>query len=250
MGIELKRLMENLESTLNYFASIPARGNIDYEEGYHAEVIDPDGKSRNLLDERESALQGCSEIVDFLRSSKPGKILDFGCGLGWVLSALDDSWDRHGLETSKFAAKHAETFGSIFQGDYRNYTESGFDYVVLNHVIEHLPDPVGCLRLIAEKLNLGGKLILGTPNFDSAAARRYGSGFRLLADPTHISLFSEDSIRRLVRDTGFRIDFVEYPFFNTPWFNEENMLLMMKPGDISPPFYGSVLTIFATKVAN
>jgi signal recognition particle subunit SEC65 len=88
---------------------------------------------------------------------------------------------------------------------------------------------------------------LGTPNFDSAAARRYGPRFRMLADPTHISLFSEDSIRRLVRDIGFKIENVEYPYFETPWFSKKELLRILDKDSISPPFYGSILTLFACK---
>jgi 2-polyprenyl-3-methyl-5-hydroxy-6-metoxy-1,4-benzoquinol methylase len=118
----------------------------------------------------------------------------------------------------------------------------------MNHVIEHLPVPELAIQKIHSMLSTGGKLILGTPNFDSGAARRYGSKFRLLADPTHISLFSEDSLRRFLRDNGFRIDFVEYPYFDTDWFNQDSLLNLLEKDIVSPPFYGSFITVFASKI--
>ena len=89
-----------------------------------------------------------------------------------------------------------------------------------------------------------GVFILGTPNFDSGAARRYGNKFRLLNDPTHISLFSSDSMHRCLRDLGFFIEKVEYPYFDTYWFTKENLLKLLNPNTISPPFYGSNMTFF------
>ena len=94
----------------------------------------------------------------------------------------------------------------------------------------------------------GGTLILETPDFDSAAARRFGNNFRLLKDKTHISLFSQDSLTRFIRDNKFKIFQINYPYFNTPFFNKKNLLRIFNKKKISPPFYGSVITIFCKKI--
>ena len=223
--INLKLLMSNLYKNGDYFAKIDAQST-DYEENYHMITIDPDGKERKLLDEREYSLSATKEISDFLLNIKPGKILDVGCGPGWILSSLNDNWEKHGVEISKFASNHASKFGNIFCGTLDDYEEKGFDVVIMNHVIEHIEDPISAIIKIHTLLKKGGKLILGTPDFDSGAARRYGSNFRLLHDPTHVSLFSSDSMHRFLRDFGFHIKSVEYPFFDTIWFNKEDMLKM------------------------
>ena len=245
--IELRSIMNSLYLNGGYFASIPPEGDSGFEEEYHEVTIDPDGVERNLLDERENHLEGIVEITSFLDQTKPGKLLDIGCGLGWLLSTLSDDWLKYGVEISKFASKHATKFGNIHNGTLDTYNETGFDVIVMNHVIEHLADPIATLLKIREILKVGGILIIATPDFDSAAARRYGSNFRLLHDPTHISLFSSDSMHRFLRDHGFRIPNVEYPFFETPWFTRKNLLKVLEPEGISPPFYGSVMTFFCKK---
>ena len=90
-------------------------------------------------------------------------------------------------------------------------------------------------------------MIIGTPDFDCGAARRYGNDFRLLHDKTHVSLFSNDSMHRFLRDMGFKVQKVEYPFFDTTFFNEVNLMRLLENKSISPPFYGSVMTFFAVK---
>jgi 2-polyprenyl-3-methyl-5-hydroxy-6-metoxy-1,4-benzoquinol methylase len=242
-------LVQKLATTLDYFVPYNRDQKFDYEESYHLQSIDPDGRVRNLLEEREISLSGCNEIVTYLAGKSPGKIFDFGCGPGWILSTLDRSqWEPHGLEISKFAAQHASQFGSIFCGDYLNYQERNFDYVVMNHVIEHLTNPLEAIDKVKDILKPGGIFILGTPDFDSAAARRFGSRFRMLHDKTHISLFSSDSMFRLLRDKGFQILEIQYPYFETKWFTKENLLKIIDQREVSPPFYGSFMTFFAQKV--
>jgi SAM-dependent methyltransferase len=246
-NIDLKALMESLYSSMDYYASIMPDGVINYEEDYHYSAIDPDGIKRDLRSERTQFLKGVDEIIQFLNKIKPGKFLDIGCGLGWILSYLNNSWDKHGIEISKVASIHASQFGKIHNGTLETFPDSDYDVIVMNHVIEHLQDPISAIKKIHSLLKAKGIFIIGTPDFDSAAARRYGKNFRLLHDPTHISLFSLDSMHRFLRDHGFKIDYVEYPYFNTPWFTENNLKKILNTEGISPPFYGSVMTFFCTK---
>lgn len=245
-NINLQDLMRSLYESKDYFIHIEPE-SIDYEEQYHLITTDPDGNIRNLLEEREHSLAATKEISGFLSELKPGKILDIGCGPGWILSSLGDEWDKHGLEISKFASKHAEQFAKIYNGELDGFKEVNFDVVIINHVIEHINDPVAAILKIHSLLKKEGVLILGTPDFDSGAARRYGSNFRLLHDPTHVSLFSSDSMHRFLRDFGFEIKYVEYPFFDTVWFNKDNLLKLLDEKVISPPFYGSAMTFLCKR---
>jgi SAM-dependent methyltransferase len=246
--IHIQSLMRELYSSLEYYASVEPEAGVGFEEEYHHVTRDPDGRERNLLSEREHSLASTREITDYLAGMAPGRILDVGCGLGWILSSLDVGWEKHGIEISKFASNHASQFGTIHTGTLEDFRGSSFDVVLMNHVIEHLPDPIGALDRVHGLLREGGVLILGTPDFDSGAARRYGERFRLLHDPTHISLFSCDSMHRCLRDRGFKIRQVEYPFFDTAWFSKENLLRMLEDATISPPFYGSAMTFFCERI--
>ena len=78
-----------------------------FEEGYWGTVTDPDGLTRDLLSERERRVEDVKEELAHIHSLPAGRILDVGCGLGYLLSAVDDSWEKHGVELSEFAAKHA-----------------------------------------------------------------------------------------------------------------------------------------------
>jgi SAM-dependent methyltransferase len=219
----------------------------EFEEGYWGVVKDPDGNVRDLSQEREKKLVDLEGELAFVNALPPGKILDVGCGLGHLLSGVDPRWERHGIEISGYAAEKAREHGKIFHGDLRSaaYPDRSFDVVTLYHVIEHMEDPERELREIKRVMKPGGFLVVGTPNFDSAAARRFGDKFRLLHDWTHISLFGAESLRRLLEDNGFDVEREEYPFFETRYFTKENLERLFDTSQMSPPFHGSIMTFYA-----
>ena len=219
----------------------------DYEENYHSTVKDPDGKFRDLKKERSYKLSQFKYILNFLKNESPGKILDIGCGHGWLLSSLNNKWKKYGIEISEYASKSSSKFGEIFIGDIKDYKKKKFDIITALHVIEHHPRPEEFIENIIKHLKKNGILILETPNFDSAAARRYGDNFRLLFDKTHISLFSEDSLIRFVRSYDLQLFDINYPYFETPFFTKKNLNKILNKKGVSPPFYGSVITLFLKK---
>ena len=165
-----------------YYTRREAPEGTGFEEGYWGVVKDPDGKVRDLAYERDKKVEDLACELAFVNKLPPGRLLDVGCGLGHLLSGVDPRWERHGIEISEYAAEKATAHGVIFHGDLEsaNYPDRFFDVVTLYHVIEHMEDPERELREIKRVLKPGGWFIVGTPNFDSACARRFGDKFHLL----------------------------------------------------------------------
>lgn len=244
-GFDLAAAMRGFYETGAYYVSIPP-GETSYEENYWGEIVDPDGKRRNRLEERERYLDDLGAEIAFIGALRPGRVLDVGCGLGWLLSTLGDEWQTFGIEVSAFATEYAREHGEVVTGELLDcpFTKDSFDLVVMHHVIEHMADPVANILKVRELLAPGGHLILGTPDFDSGCARRFGTNYRLLNDPTHISLFSNDSMHRFLRDHGFKIVGVDYPFFETRHFTPEILQRLFETDRVSPPFYGNFMTFY------
>lgn len=220
-----------------------------FEKEYWGIAVDPDGVTRDRVEEREQHITDCAQELEFVRAKPPGTILDVGCGLGFFLSAVADSWEKQGVEISSYAAEIAKAHSDVHIGPLESagYEDDYFDVVIMHHVIEHMTDPVANVSEVYRILKTGGSLIVGTPDFDSGCARRFGENFRLLHDPTHISLFTTESLRLMLTDLGFIIDRVEYPFFETRHFTKENLLRLFDTSQISPPFYGNVMTFYCHK---
>ncbi len=136
---------------------------------YYSEVY-PDlmqavGKVKEIYD--ESFFLDSSDSTQQMRA---GKFLDVGCAHGFrVKTAERLGWESHGVEISISFCDYAKnTLGlkNIFNGKLSEagYEISYFDYVVVWHVLEHVPDPMRMLKEIERIVRPGGKLLIGIPN--------------------------------------------------------------------------------------
>ncbi len=239
-----------LKSPGRYYKSIEDRvGKDNYDLRYWKKVVDPDGVLRDKTEEREKRIISCKEELDYINNLQPGKVLDVGCGLGFLLSGINDMWDKYGVEISEYGAHHAKQFGSVLCGVLRaaKYESNYFDVVLCYHVLEHMKNPIDELVEMKRILKPGGKLIIGTPDFECELAKRFGDNFRLLNDKTHISLFTVFGLFRLLGDLFFDVERVSFPFFNTEYFTKENLMRLFDVSKTSPPFCGNFVTIYAYK---
>lgn len=244
----LKNIRKNIDDLYineNYYLSIPS-GKFNNQEYWNIQE-DPDGKRRDRLTERSSFLEDIKYLTTYVNNLDSGRILDIGCGPGWFLSSLHNSWDKFGIEPVLEVTKFMDENINVVNDSIENSTfeENFFDLIIMHHSIEHISNPLKVLNECKKILKNGGLIIIGTPDFDSGMARRYNDKYRLLNDPTHVSLFTNESMHRFLRDNNFKIQKVEYPYFETKYFSKENINKLFTKDIISPPFYGSFMTFFA-----
>lgn len=218
----------------------------DYS-AYWGQKTDPDGhvRDRNTDEERERYLSDVSEEIAFVNSLTPVSVLDFGAGLGWMLSALDAP-HKTAVEIAPEALVSLRQAGADVYTDIEQVPSNSQDVVICHHVIEHLPDPIGALNQIHRVLHGRGWLVLSTPDFGSPCAVRFGRNYRLLHDPTHCSLFTLESLSRMLKDHGFTIHRIAYPFPER-YATAENFLRWNDTSKTSPPWPGNFISIFATR---
>ena len=94
-------------------------------------------------------------------------------------------------------------------------------------------------------------LIVGTPDFDCGCARRYGENFRLLHDNTHISRFSQMKVCiGCLQITDFQNSRERnLIILNSKYFTKENLLRLFDTEEVSPPFYGNIMTKYCEKLS-
>ena len=252
--IDINSKVQNLLSSKQYYYSLK---NKKIKKNYWTARKDPDGKLRDRIlnhnVERKKFILNNSSLIKNIKKLNFKSLCDLGCGSGYLLSAIKSKKNTlTGVDNDDIAIKMASKYGTILKRNLnsKNFLiKKKFDVIVTYHAIEHLKKPENLIKNIRKILKKNGILIIGTPDFDSAMARYYKNKFRLLHDPTHVSLFSTDSLLRFLRDQKFEILKVDYPYFETSYFNKKNILRLFSKKNYlySPPFYGSFVNIYCKK---
>jgi len=136
-----------------------------------------------------------------------GRILDIGCGRGLFLKVMrDDGWEVNGAEFSEEAASHISGI-PVVSGEPASwgFPEGAFDAITMHHVLEHLHQPRQMIHECGKLLKKGGLLMCAVPNFLSLQSS-VGKGVWFHLDvPYHIHHFSEEGLRSILTESGFRI---------------------------------------------
>ena len=138
-----------------------------------------------------------------------GKLLEVGSSFGFLLAEFKkDGWDVMGVEPYGAGCRFSdETHGiKVIHGilEEADIADETFDVVLLNHVIEHLDDPLATLREINRVLKMNGHFVVETPRYDTLMYKLLGRRERSLNCNGHIYFFTTDTLKKLYEAAGFR----------------------------------------------
>lgn len=172
--------------------------------------LPPGASVENLTrDVWESGHQKFAEqIMDVVESHwTSGRLLDVGSGFGHLLRlALGRGYDAIGIEASPEAARLSKAaFGADpivgFFPEHK-FDMCSFEVVVMNHVLEHMPDPESAVREAARILKPGGILVIMYPNFNSLMRWIKSAGWAGLQPSQHLWQLSTGTVRNLMDFAG------------------------------------------------
>lgn len=185
----------------------------DYaEKGTYHEELDPNWKYYPVYIEKKDY------IFKLLAPLKGKKILDMGCGEGVFVKELKkQGHDIQGLDfnyESELVKK-----GSILAAP---YNDKSFDIILCLDVIEHLnpADQPVAFKEIYRLLKDDGQFICSLPNFAHLASRFafffLGRPLRTATIDRHPGDRSYGEYKKVIQETGFKIDGVKSLFLTTP----------------------------------
>ncbi|WP_201313626.1 class I SAM-dependent methyltransferase [Dyella sp. EPa41] len=175
----------------------------------------------------------------------PLSILDYGAATGdFVRAGLDAGHDCIGIELSedaRAAAKQKNGVTLLSIDGVGGMVESQFDAIHMNHVLEHMPDPLAHARWCARILKPGGLFVLEVPQqFDNdldRLRRTLSIGGKLSRFDAyslhHTYFFTPSTAATLLAEAGFSV--LSLSTFNsnkTPFwpFSPKNYVLRLLLG--------------------
>lgn len=190
------------------------------------------GSMVNLTDGSEPAFRYYAQ-VDFEADNTLAKaarligsnkrVLELGCATGNLARALvGRGCTIVAVEIDERAAERAsESCERVIVGDIERIDfgqelgDDRFDVVVATDVLEHLRDPVACLRAVKPFLRPNGYVVASIPNVAHGSVRLALLGGRFqytetgLLDRSHLRFYTRQSIEELFEEAGFAIGHLE-----------------------------------------
>lgn len=177
---------------------------------------DPDwnlvDRNQQRFDKEQLQVKDYADTRAFLNKRYPnkGKIVEVGGGLGFLLSTFkNEGWDVLAVEPWLEACRYAEAeFGieaipSTLED--ASLPNDSADAVIMLHVIEHVPDPVGTLSEIHRILKPGGHAIIETPRYDTVWFKLLGRRERSVSCDGHIYFFTSQSLQQTAEKAGLEL---------------------------------------------
>ena len=177
-----------------------------------------------------------TERVDFVTASQwigadheSGDVLDIGCNDGVFLAGLSGEYSKYGIELNADSAKRAEKSGVNIIGkhfeDIMKQASRGFDVITAFDVIEHVADPLYFMKLIADKLNSGGEIIISTGNTASKTWTFMGSKYWYCHYPEHITFINPEWVNGAAYKLGLRV-------INMTFFSHQQASMLIKVSEV------------------
>lgn len=145
-------------------------------------------------------------------SDQPGRLLEMGCGLGHLLSLLQDDYQCTGIdlidysiEQSRLNAPKADIH-QMDVADISQFEAGSFSVIVALHLVEHLPDPEQTIREVNRLLKPGGLFFFATPHPEYSFRRFKDRDTDAIGkDKTHINCHVPAVWKQWCETNGFTV---------------------------------------------
>jgi SAM-dependent methyltransferase len=204
-----------------------------YPKTYHAYQK----PTQHLMFRLMNGVRWLTRANQYLRLiGKSGRILDVGCGDGEVLEELQKRglWELWGLDFNEGVIKTAKKKGlRVYAGTIESVRlpKDYFDLIIMNHLVEHLENPLGTMRRARELLRKGGFVVGQLPNIDCWEYPLFGEKWAGFHIPRHLQMFSKKTLGVLFQKAGFKHIQIGPAFHPGQWpLSLENLLVSKNPG--------------------
>lgn len=184
-----------------------------YSEAYYTEIWGYSSTTDALVGKSKYATS--KKMIALLHQyCKGGTVLDVGCGLGYLLSFLQQdsyAYDAYGVELSSFGRDISEKRvgkGRIFSSlDEVKKKQLPFDAILFFDSMEHIPDQEQLFQDVRQLLKPTGVVLVIMPDSSSWTSRLMGKHW-IEYKKDHVLFYSKKALRLQLEQKGFRLLFV------------------------------------------
>jgi len=201
--------------------------NTYYEPGFKGDINTIRGvcESRPLEDDLRR-FESYKELI------KESEILDFGCGkAGFLKLTQAISKKSIGLEINNVNREYINNIGVTCIKSLSELNDDKFDLITLNHVFEHLNDPINILVDLKKYLKDDGIIIIEVPHARDLLIETFNlesfKNFTFWGD--HLILHTRKSLEVFAMNSGLNMKSIE-GLQRYPISNHFNWLLNGQPG--------------------
>lgn len=161
-----------------------------------------------------------------------GRVLEIGCG---GATRIPEGPTPYGIEISEalsnkarpiFEARGGAVYHEPATTGIERFPEDFFDTIIMRSYLEHEAQP----RLILERafkcLKPGGRILLRSPNYNSANRFIRGANWCGFRFPDHVNYFTPRSLAALAKSIGYGFSWQNWPSL----FDDNLIVELRKPG--------------------
>jgi len=108
---------------------------------------------------------GKANLFKFERYIKENDdVLDFGCGGGYLLENIKTCGKKIGIDINPIAREQAKDNGIMCFDNIKKVGDNSIDVLISNHALEHVDDPIACIKEFRRVVKNGGKIVIVVPH--------------------------------------------------------------------------------------
>lgn len=163
------------------------------------------GEEQKVIGEDAGGMRARSRvIVEWLASAglspKHGDVLDVGCGRGAFLGAFSSRFPDWGLNGTEFDDRNSAVLRELpkfnaLQTSRFEELSGEYDLISMIHVLEHIENPVVCLRALRQRACAGALLLVQVPDWSENPFA--------LAIADHATHFTPGVLEQVARRSGW-----------------------------------------------
>ena len=172
-----------------------------------------------------SDMRHFGEVVRYLRPQEADKILEVGCGRGFMTSAVQEiAPETRGIDVNSEAIDLGVTSGlSVMAAERLRFSDGYFDKIFSFHTLEHIGDIPRVFQEMERVVRPGGKILLCYPAEPIRGLFSIPTAVAVFRNPfrsreIHRHRLFPGAIRKLIEHRNLEHVVSKFSFFSSPQF--------------------------------